>query len=183
MTASPYRIVHTVHRVQQPARPLTLPAPNIQHQAQYDPGVNISATNNINILQDTFDLEKLFPISSADLTAPAMIATILGTFFLPLLDGFACDIPMYYCPALPDTIAPPQHFTSSDNADRRYNRYCLIDMSGCCHILLLYISNNDASFIAFNKSNYMHFIAGSAPLSSSPCVSHLATKPQLLPEL
>jgi hypothetical protein len=35
--------------VQHPARPMPLPDPNIQHKAQCDPCVHISATNNINV--------------------------------------------------------------------------------------------------------------------------------------
>jgi hypothetical protein len=72
---------------QHPVHPLPLPAPNIQHQAQCDPGANISATNSINVFQDTVDLEKPFPISSADHIATAMMASIRGTFVIPLSDG------------------------------------------------------------------------------------------------
>jgi hypothetical protein len=56
-------------------------------------------------------------------------------------------------------------------------------MPGCCHILLSQTNYNDASFIALKKSNYLYFVAGSAPDASGPRVSHLATKPQLLSEL
>jgi hypothetical protein len=136
LAASPYVIFHTVRHVQQHASPLSLPAPNIRHQAQCDPGANISATNNILVLRDTIDLQTPFTISSADRTAPAMTASIFGMFVLPLSDGSTCDIPMYCCPSLADTIVSPQHFTSSAIADRRYNGYCLIDMLGCCRILL-----------------------------------------------
>jgi hypothetical protein len=121
MAASPYIIVPTVQRVQQPDHPSPLPATNIQHQARYDPGVNIRATNNINVLQDTIDLEKQFPILSADRTAPAMKASIRGTFVLPLSDGSTCDIPMYYLPSLADTTVSPRHFTNSAIRDRQYN--------------------------------------------------------------
>jgi hypothetical protein len=183
MAASLYLIVHMVHRVPQPARPLSLPAPNIQHQAQCDPGANISATNNINVLQDTVDLEKPFPISSANRTAQAMMASIRGTCVLSLLDGSTCDIPMFYCPSLADTIVSPQHFTSSDNAGHWYNGCCIIYMPGCFRILLLHTRDNDASFIVLKKINDMYSIAGSTPLSSGPRVSRLAIKPQLLSEL
>jgi hypothetical protein len=87
MTASPYGIVHTVRHVQHHASPLPLPAPNIWHQAQCDPGANISATSNILALRDTVDLKTPFPISSADRTVPAMTASILGMFVLLLSDG------------------------------------------------------------------------------------------------
>jgi hypothetical protein len=71
-----------------------LPAPNIRHQAQCDPGANISAKNNILVLRDMVDLKTPFLISRADHTAPAMISSILGFFILPLSDGSTCDIPM-----------------------------------------------------------------------------------------
>jgi hypothetical protein len=138
---------------QQHASPLPLPAPNIRHQAQCDPGANISATNNILVLRDTVDLKTPFPISSADRTALTMTASILGMFVLPLSGGSTCDIPMYYCPSLADIIVSPQHFTSSAIADRRYNGYCLINMPGCCRILLSHLNDNDTSFTALNKSN------------------------------
>jgi hypothetical protein len=121
MAASPYLIVPTVHQVQQPSRPFLLHATNMQHQAHFEPGANISATDNINVLQDTVDLDKPFPISSANRTAPTMMASIRGTFVIPLLDGSVCDIPVYYLPSLADTIVLPQHFTSSGNAGRPYN--------------------------------------------------------------
>jgi hypothetical protein len=129
MSASPYLVVHTVHRVQKPARPMSLPAPNIQHQAQCDPGANISATNNINVLRDTVALESQFPISIANHTAPYMMASVCGTFVLPS-DGSTCNIPMYYFPSLADTIVSLQHFTSSTIPDRQYNGYCIIDIPG-----------------------------------------------------
>jgi hypothetical protein len=147
MVASPSLVVHTVRSIQQPTRPLPPPAPNIQHQAQYDPGVNISATNNINVLRDTIALENPFPISSADQTLPAMTALVRGTFVLPFSDGSTCDIQMYYCPYLADTIISPQHFTSSTIHDHRYNGYCLIDMYGCCSFLLSHSNDNDVPFI------------------------------------
>jgi hypothetical protein len=118
LVASPYVIAHTVRHVQQHAIPLPIPYPNIRHQAQCDPGANISGTKNILVLRGTVDLKTPFPIFSADRTAPAMTASILGMFVLPLYDGSTCDIPMYYCPSLADTIVSPQHFTSSAIADR-----------------------------------------------------------------
>jgi hypothetical protein len=160
LAASPYLVMHTVHRIHQPYCPLPLPAPNIKHQAQCDQGVSIGATNEINVFCDTVALENPFPISSADRTAPAMMASVRGTFVLPLYDGSNCDIRMYYCPSLADTIVSPQHFTSSAIHDRRYNGYCLIDMPGCCHIILSHMNDNDASFIALQKSNDLYFIAG-----------------------
>jgi hypothetical protein len=183
LAASPYGIVHTVRHVQQHASPLRLPDPNVRHQAQCDPGANIRATNNILVLRDTVHLKTPFPISSADRTAPAMTALILGTFVLPLSIGSTCDIMMYYCPSLADTIVSPQHFMSSAIAARRYNGYCLIDMTGCYHILLSHSNDNDASFFSLNKSNNLYFISGSTPDSSGSRVSRLATKPQLLSEL
>jgi hypothetical protein len=180
---SPYLIVHTVHSIQQPALPLPQHVPNIQHQAQCDPGVNISTTNDINVLQDTIDLKNPFLISSANRTAPAMTASVRGTFVLPLSDGSTCDIPMYYCPSLDDTIVSPQHFTSSAIRDLQYNGYCIINMPGFCCILLLHSHDNVASFIVLQKSNNLYFVAGSSPGSSGPHVSRLATKPQLLSEL
>jgi hypothetical protein len=112
-----------------------------------------------------------------------MTASVRGTFVLQLSDGSTCDIPMYYCPSLSDTIVSPQHFKSSAIHDRRYNGYCLIDMPGCCRILLLHNNDNDASFIALQKINDLYFVAGSAPGSSGSRVSHLATKPQLLSKI
>jgi hypothetical protein len=56
-------------------------------------------------------------------------------------------------------------------------------MPGCCHILLFYTNDNDASLIAPQKVNDLYFVAGSAPGSSRSRVSRLATKPQLLSEL
>jgi hypothetical protein len=73
--------MHMVHRIQQPNRPIPLQAPNIQHKAHCDPGANISATNDINVLRDTVALKNLFPISSANRTAPAMTELVRGTFF------------------------------------------------------------------------------------------------------
>jgi hypothetical protein len=107
LMASPYLIMHTVHWIQQPARPLPLPVPNIQHQAKCDPGVNISATNDINVLHDTVALDNPFPISSADRTAPAMTASVCGTFVIPLSDGYTCDVII-----LADNIVSPQHLKS-----------------------------------------------------------------------
>jgi hypothetical protein len=56
-------------------------------------------------------------------------------------------------------------------------------MSGCCRILLSHTRDNDASFIALNKSNDLYFIAGLAPLSSGLRVPHLATNPHILSQL
>jgi hypothetical protein len=58
----PYFPYPTVQWFQQLARPLPLPPLNIHHHAQGDPGANIIATNNINVLQDTIALEKTFTI-------------------------------------------------------------------------------------------------------------------------
>jgi hypothetical protein len=180
LAASPYVIVHTARNVKQHASPLSLPAPNIRHQAQCDPGVNISETNNILVLRDTVDLKTPFPISSSDRTAPAMTASILGMFVLPFSDGSTCDIPMYYCPSLADTIVSLHHFTSSAIVYCRYNGYCLINIPG---IILSHWNDNDTSCIALNKSKDLYFISGSTPDSLGSRVSRLATKPQLLSEL
>jgi hypothetical protein len=130
MATSPYVIVPTARHIHHYASPLPLPAPNIHHQAQCDPGANISAPNNILVLRDTVDLKMSLPIYSADGTAPAMTASILGMFVLPLSDGSICDILILYYPSLADTIVSPQHFTSSTIVDCRYNGHCLIDMPG-----------------------------------------------------
>jgi hypothetical protein len=183
LAASPYVIVHTVRHVQQHASPMPLPATNIRHQAQCDPGANISVTSNILVLRDTVDLQTPFPISSAHRTAPAMTALVIGIFFLPLSDGSTCDIPMYYCPSLADTIVSPQHCTSSAIADRRYNGYCLIDMPGLCRILLSHSNDNGTSFVALTKSKDLYFISGSTPASLGSRVSRLAAKPHILSEL
>jgi hypothetical protein len=106
-------------------------------------------------------------------------ASIRGIFFLPLLDGSTCYIPMYHCPSLEDTIVWPRHLTSSDNASRWYNGYCLINIPGCYWLLLSHKRDNYASFIFLNKSNALYFIAGPTPLSSGPSVSGLATNLQL----
>jgi hypothetical protein len=123
------------------------------------------------------------PLPEELTTAPEMTALILGMFGLTLSDGLTCDIPMYYCPSLADTIVSPQHFTSSSIADLQYNGYCLIDMSGCCCILLLHSNDNYTSFIALKKSNGLYFISGSMPDSLGSRVSWLSTKPQLLADL
>jgi hypothetical protein len=166
-----------------PLVPLILPAPNIQHQAQCDPGVNISTMKDINILRGTVSLENPFPISSANRTAPAMMVSVSGTFVHLLSDGSTCDIPMYYCPSLSDTIVSPQHFKSSAMPDSRYNGYCLIDMPSCCRILLSPSNGNDAPLVVLQKINDLYFIDGSTPGSSGTHVSHLATKTQLMSEL
>jgi hypothetical protein len=153
LATSPYLVVHTVRIIQQPNRPLPLPAPNIHHQVQCNPCVNISTANGMNVLRNTVALEKPFPISSADRTAPAMTASVCDTFVFPLFYGSTCDIPMYYCPSLTDTIycpsltdtiVLPQHFTSLAIHDRRYNGDCIIDMPSCCHIILSHSHDNDA---------------------------------------
>jgi hypothetical protein len=140
-------------------------------------------TNDINVLRNTVSLENPVSISSADRTAPEMTVSVHGTFALPLSDGSTCDKLMYYCPSLADTIVSPQHFTSSAIHDRRYNGYCLIDMPGCCRILVSHSHDNDTSFIVPQKINDLYFISGSSPGSSGPHVSHLATYPQLLSEI
>jgi hypothetical protein len=56
-------------------------------------------------------------------------------------------------------------------------------LPGCCRIILLHSNDNDASFIALQKSKDLYFITGLAPSSSGYLVSRLATKPQLLYEL
>jgi hypothetical protein len=109
-----------------------------------------------------------------------MMTSIRCAFVLLLSDGYTCVIQMYYCPSLADTIISPHHFTSSAIPDRRFNGYCLIDMPGCCPILLSHTNDNDASFIALKKRNYMYLVSGSEPGSSGSCVSSLATKPQLM---
>jgi hypothetical protein len=129
LAVSPYLIIHDVHRVQQPTHLLALPAPNIQQQVLCDPGANIIATNNINVLRDTVELEHLFPITSADHTMSAMTALVRGTFAIRISNGSTCNIPMYYSASLSDTIVSLQHFTSPVIQDLRYNGYCLIDLS------------------------------------------------------
>jgi hypothetical protein len=94
LAASPYFVVHTVHRAHQTARPLPFPAPNIQHQSQCDPGANDRSENNINVLYNIVDLEHPFPILSADHIAPEMTALIHDTFLLPLLDESTCHVPL-----------------------------------------------------------------------------------------
>jgi hypothetical protein len=129
------------------------------------------------------DLNTPFLISSADRTAPEMTASIIGMFVLTLYDGSTCYIWMCYCPSLADVIVYPQHFTSSAIANRQYNGYCLINMPGCCPILLLHSNDNYTSFIALTKIKDLYFISGSTTDSSGSRVSWLATKPQLLSEL
>jgi hypothetical protein len=114
LAASPYLVVHAVHQVQQYATPAPPNPPNILHQAQCDPGANISATNDISVLSNRVKLDNPFPVASADRTSPAMLASVLGTYILRLSDGTTCDIPMYFCPSLSDTIISPQHLTTMD---------------------------------------------------------------------
>jgi hypothetical protein len=159
------------------------PAPNILHQAQCDPGANISATHEVVRLSDMVTMEHLFPISSADRKGMPMTATIKGTFVLLISDGTTCNIPMYYCALLIDTIFSPQHFTSPAITDRLFNGYFLIDLPGCCHMLLSHSMSNDAEFIDRHKSNNIYFILGSGHSSTGSSISRLATKPQMSSEL
>jgi hypothetical protein len=64
--ATPFLVAHTVCSIHQPDRPLPPPAPNIQHQAQFEPGANTSAMDDINVLRNAVALKNMFPISSAD---------------------------------------------------------------------------------------------------------------------
>jgi hypothetical protein len=122
-------------------------------------------------------------IASADRTRPAMLASVLGTYVLRLSDGTTCDIPMYLCPSLSDTIISPQHFTRTDTINRLFNGYCLIDLSGCCRVLLSRSDTRDATFIDLQKSMNLYFLTGSASISYGSIVSRATTKPQLLSEL
>jgi hypothetical protein len=141
LSASPYLIVRTVHWVKKPAYPLPLPLPNMHHHTKCDPAANICATNNINILCNSVELDHPFLITSADCTVPAMSASICGTFVIQILDGYTCNIPLQICPSLADTIVSTQHFTSPAIQDRHYNYYCLTVSLTCrvsvalsCHI-------------------------------------------------
>jgi hypothetical protein len=86
LAASPYLVVHTIHWVQQPAHPLSLPAPNIQHQAQCYPGANISVMDNINVLQGNVALKSPLPISNCagyDGVCPRhLFSSALGWFYM-----------------------------------------------------------------------------------------------------
>jgi hypothetical protein len=80
-------------------------------------------------------------------------------------------------------IISPQHFTNMDTPNRLFNRYCLIDLPGCCRILLSRSDTRDAVFVDLHKSNNLYFIAGSASVSSGSIMSRITMKPQLLSEL
>jgi hypothetical protein len=183
LAASPYLVVHAVHQVQQYATPAPPDPPNILHQAQCDPGANISAINDITVLSNRVKLDNPFPVASADRTSPTMLASVLGTYILRLSDGTTCNIPMYFCPSLSDTIISPQHFTTMDASNHPFNGYCLIDLPGCCRVLLSRSDTRDAAFIDLQKSNNLYFIDGSASVSSGSLISRVTTKPQLLSEL
>jgi hypothetical protein len=172
-----------VHQVQQYATPAPPEPLNILHQEKCDPGANISATNDITVLSNRVKLDIPFPVASADRTIPAMLAFVRGTYVLRLSDGTTCDIPMYVCPSLSDTIISPQPFTTMDASNRLFNGYCLIDLPGCCRVLLSRSDTRDAAFIDLHKSNNLYFIAGSASVSSGSLISRVTTKPQLLSEL
>jgi hypothetical protein len=172
-----------MHQVQQYANPAPSHPPNILHQAQCDPGANISAMNDISVLSNQVQLANPFPVASADRPSPAMLASVLGTYVLRLSDGTTCDIPMYLCPSLSDTIISPQHFTMTDNPKCLFNGYCLVDLPGCCRVLLSRSDTCDAVFIDLKKSNNLYFISGSASVSSGSIMSRITTKPQLLSEL
>jgi hypothetical protein len=183
LAASPYLVVHAVNQVQQYATPAPPDPLSILHQAQCDPGANISATNNITVLSNRVNLDNLFPVASADRTSPAMLASVLGTYILRLSYGTTCDIPMYFCPSLSDTIISPQHFTTMDASSRVFNRYCLIDLPGCCRVLLSRSDTRDAEFIDLQKCKLLYFISGSASVSSGSLIYRVTTKLQLLYEL
>jgi hypothetical protein len=172
-----------VHQVHQYATPAPPHPPNILHQAQCDPGANISATNDITVLSNRVKLGNPFPVASADRTSPAMLASVLGTYVLRLSDGTTCDIPMYFCPSLLDTIISPQHVMTMGASNRVFNGYCLIDLPGCCWVLLSRSDTHDAAFIDLQKCNTLYFIAGSAFVSSGSLISGVTMKPQLLSEL
>jgi hypothetical protein len=112
-----------------------------------------------------------------------MTATIKGTFVLPISDGTTCNILLYYCASLKDTIVSPQHFTSPAITDHLFNGYFLIDLPRCCCILLSCSTSNDASFIDLHKINNLYFILGSGRSSTVSSISCLPTKSQMLSEL
>jgi hypothetical protein len=153
LAASPYLVVHAVHQVQQYATPAPPNPTNILHQAQCDPGANISVTNDISVLSTRVKLDNPFPFARADRTIPAMLAYVLGTYILRLSDGTTCNITMYFCPSLSDTIISPQHFTTMDASHQLFNGYCLIDLPGCCRVLLSRSDTSDAAFIDLHKCN------------------------------
>jgi hypothetical protein len=172
-----------VHQVQQYATPAPPHPPNILHQAQCDHRSNISATNDITVRSNLVQLGNPFPVASADRTSPAMLASVLGTYVLQLSDGTTCDVPMYLCPSLSDTIILPRHFMAKDTANRLFNGYFLIDLPGRCRVLLSSSDTRDAAFIDLQKSNNLYFLAGSASISSGSSVSRVTTKPHLISEL
>jgi hypothetical protein len=139
--------------------------------------------NDITVLSNRVKLDNPFPVASADRTSPALLVSVLGTYILRLSDGTTCDIPMYFCPSLSDTIISPQHFTTMDASNRLFNGYCLIDLPGCYRVLLSRSDTRDAAFIDLQKCNNLYFIAGSASVFSGSLLSHVTTKPQLLSEL
>jgi hypothetical protein len=153
------------------------------YQAQCDPIANISAMNDITVLINRVQLANTFPVAIADCTSPAMLASVLSTYVLRLSDGTTCDIIMYLCPSLSDTIISPQHFTTTDTANRLFNGYYLIDLLGCYCVLLLRSDTRDVAFIDLHKSNNLYFLAGSASISSGSIVSRITMNPQLLSEL
>jgi hypothetical protein len=137
------------------------------YQAQCDPVANISVTNEVAILSNTVTLEHPFPISSDDCKSMPMTATIKGTFVLQLSDGTMYKIPMYYYASPTDTIVLPHHFTSPAITDRHFNDCCLIDLPGCCHLLLPRSMSNDAAFIDVYKSKSRDQ-AAALPVAVSP---------------
>jgi hypothetical protein len=181
--ASPYLVVHAVHQVQQYATPDLPHPPNILHQAQCDPDANISAMNDITVLSNRVQLANPFPVASADRTSPAILVSVLGTYVLRLSDGTTCDIPMYLCPSLSYTIISLQQCMTTDTANRIFNGYCLIDLSGCCRVLLSCSDTQDAAFVDLQKINNLYFLAGYASISSGSIVYCITKKPQLLSEL
>jgi hypothetical protein len=172
-----------MHQVQQYATRDPPHPPSILHQAQCDPGANISAMNEINVFSNRVQLDNTFPVASTDHTIPAPLASVHGTYVLRLSDGTTCDIPMYLCPSLSDTIISPQHFTTTDTTNRHFNGYCLIDLPGCCCVLLLRSDTRYAVFIGLKKSNNLYFLAGSTSMSSRSIMYCISTKPQLLSKL
>jgi hypothetical protein len=182
LKASPYLVVYAVHQFQQYATPAPPDPLNKLQQAQCGPGANISSMNDITVLINWAQLANQFPIASADRTSPAMLASVLGKYVLQLFDGTTCDIPMYLCLSLSDTIISPQHFTMTDTPNRLLNGYCLIDLPEYCRVLLSRSDTNDVTFIDLQKSNNLYCIAGSDSVSSGSIMSCFTTKPQLLSE-
>jgi hypothetical protein len=98
LVASPYLGVHAMHQVQHYATPAPPHPRNILHQAQCDPGANISAMNDITFLRNRVQLDNPLSVTSMDCTSPAMLASVFGTYVLRLLDGTACNIPCNCAP-------------------------------------------------------------------------------------